>query len=75
MEPAYVVMEVENLDKVAVLHRGLFLRNTLGVDLSEVVEIHDWVFSDGFAIESVRAGLVNPYPATLFLGRDLRLLD
>lgn len=75
VDSAHVVLEMEDLDEVAVLRYCLVLRNTLGVELSKIVEVHDWVFSNRFTVESVRAGLVNPYPATLILARDVRLFD
>lgn len=76
MYPAYIGLEVEDLDKTTVLWGGqLFLGNSLGVNLREVVEVCNGVFSRRFTVESVGARLVNTNFAALLFAGNLRLLD
>lgn len=69
MNSAHVVLEVENLDKVALIRVRLLLRNTLGIDLRILIEVHDRMLAEWLSVESVRAGLVHPYSTSFSLAR------
>lgn len=75
MYAAHFILEMEDVDKLARIRVLLFLWNTLREDLGVLVEVHNWVVTQRFPVESIGTCLVDAYPAALFFICDLRLFD
>ena len=75
MNSADVVLEVENLNEVALIGVRLLLRNSFGIDLCVLIKVHNRMLAKRLSVKSVRAGLVHPYSTSFGLARKLRLLD
>lgn len=75
MNPADIVLEMEDLNEIGVLCRSLLFWHAFGIDLSVLIEVDDWVLPGRLAIESIGACFVYSYSATFGFIWDLCLLD
>lgn len=74
MNTAHVVLEVEGIGELTLVGVKLLLRNPFCVNRGILVQVNNWMFTKGLAIESVGACLVNAKPSPFSLAWDLSLL-